>query len=129
MSRSCNKLAFAISSAESIPLQSFRRIFDRLYVTDAVPLGFDLDAVRVHRNLAMRSLVGLATCDFVYGNQNCARACMPHLALIPTAGLPSAVLLGARTPAMLARLKSVVRANSDRATIVIAEQPASPLLP
>lgn len=129
MSRSCNKLAFAISSASSIPLQSFRRVFDRLYVTDAVPLGFDLDAVRVHRNLAMRSLVALATCDFVYGDQSFVRACTPHLAFIPSAGLPSAVLSGARTPGMLARFKSVVRANSDRAALAIAEQPGSPLLP
>jgi hypothetical protein len=129
MSRSCNKLAFAISSAESVSLLGFRRVFDRLYVTDAVPLGFDLDAVRSHRNATIRALVALATCDFVYGDHGSVRACTPHLALTPSASLPSAILVGARTPAILARVKSVVRANPDLASLAITEQPASPLLP
>ena len=129
MSRSCNKLAFAVSSATSIPLQSFRRIFDRLYVTDAVPLGFHLDDVRIHRTQVARGLVGLASCDFLYGPHDCVRACAPHLALVPSAGLPSAVLSGARTPSVLARFKSVVRAHSDSAALTVSEQTASPLLP
>jgi hypothetical protein len=129
MSRSCNKLAFAISSSESLSLKNFRRVFDRLYVTDAVAMGFELDAVRTHRNTTIRNLVALAICDFVNGEPSQVRACTPHLALIPSASLPAAILAGARTPAILARVKSIVRANPDGATLEVTQQRASPLLP
>jgi hypothetical protein len=128
MPKVADKLAFALSSSEALSRALYKRVFDRLYITDAVASGFTLDDVDVRRRDTARDLEALAICDFDYGADQ-VRACPPFLSPLPRPGLPSAILCGARTPDMLRRIRAVARDQRAHIAISTAPQPAFPLLP
>jgi hypothetical protein len=129
MPKAADKLAYALSSCDSTTRQQYKRLFDRIYLADAATLGFQLDDVARIRRETGRNLEALGLCDFTYGEEDAIYPCEPHFAVLPRAGLPAAVLTGARTPASVARIRALARTR--RATVVLAAspQPEFPLLP
>jgi hypothetical protein len=129
MPRSADKLAYALSSCASTARQQYKRLFDRIFLADATPLGFELDDVEHLRRETARNLEALGVCDFVYGEDNSILPCEPHLSLLPRAGLPAAVLVGSRTPSMMARVRALARSRRTTILLTITPQPAFALLP
>lgn len=129
MSRSTDKLAFALASPEPVSRRHFRSVFDHLYVTDAVPAGDRLDDIDRHRRATESNLDALSICEIVFGERQTVESCAPHLGLLPHAGFPAAVLFGARTPALLRIIVDSVRRRRQLAVLTMTGQPASPLLP
>lgn len=128
MPRSTDKLAFALSAASRVSRVQYKRIFDHLFVTDAVSAGFALDeSVKKSRLETEWNMEALGVCDFPAGDY--LYSCPPYLALLPPAGLPSAVLAGARTPKLLERLRAVSRKHRKNVILSTDAQPAFPLLP
>lgn len=129
MPRSADKLAYALSSCASTARPQYKRLFDRIFLADATPLGFELDDVEHLRRETARNLEALGVCDFMYGEDDCILPCEPYLSMLPRAGLPAAVLMGARTPSMMARVRALARSRRSTILLAITQQPAFPLLP
>ncbi len=129
MSRSTDKLAFALASPEPLTRQYFRKVFDHLYLTDAAPAGYRLEDVDWHRRATELGLEALSICDFEYGDRQTLHSCPPYLGLLPHAGFPAAVLFGARTPSTRKQLLAAVRQHRHAAAMTVARQPGFPLLP
>jgi hypothetical protein len=94
-----DRLLYVISAKSEITWSSFKEIFDSLY-TSAAHLGeFDLDSLPYRRLETMRAIEALGHCDFFFGGKG-NKVCVtpPVLARLPFAGLPQAVLAGARSP-------------------------------
>jgi hypothetical protein len=128
MSRSPDKLSYALCATATTTRQHYKRVFDQLYATDAAAAGFQLDDVEQHRRETVRNLEALGLCDFQYHPKDIIEPLPPYLAVAPRAGLPSVIVTGARTPALIAKLRAAAR--SDRAlAVVVRPQPAFPLLP
>jgi len=66
------------------------------------------------RRLMIRTLDSLGHCEFDFDRRS-VWICRPVLSLLPSYGLPKAVLTGARTPALVKRLKLAVAKRKDRA--------------
>lgn len=128
MPRSADKLAFALSSTASLTRQKYKRLFDHLYVSDAAAAGWPLDDIADWRREAGRLLESLGVCDFFYDDNRIA-ACPPALTRLPEAGLPTVHLTGARTPALLQKLRAAVKASAAQVELNVTAQPAFSLLP
>jgi hypothetical protein len=128
MSRSPDKLAYALCATATTSRQHYKRVFDQLYATDAAAAGFQLDDVERHRRETARNLEALGICDFQYHPKDIIEPLPPHLTLAPRAGLPSAILSGARTPALIAKIRTAARGERAIA-VTVRLQPAFPLLP
>ncbi|MEO8381595.1 MAG: hypothetical protein ABI779_18180 [Acidobacteriota bacterium] len=128
MPKAADKLAFAVSSSDAVSRAQYKRVFDRLYITDAVTAGFNLDDVDRYRRDVARDLEALGVCDFLY-REDRVRACSPYLSALPRAGLPAVILTGARTPDLLRRLKTVAKQRRAVVLMTACDQPAFPLLP
>src|SRR3954447_10934131 len=128
MPKAADKLAYALSSARRTARQQYKRLFDRIYLADAATLGLRLDDVSLLRRETARNLEALALCDFVYGEDDGIYPCKPHLAILPRAGLPAATLTGARTPALVGRIRALARARRATIAFAAAPQPALALL-
>jgi hypothetical protein len=129
MSSSTDKLAFALATPEPLSRQYFRKVFDHLYVTDAVPSGYSLDDINRHRWATESGLEALAICDFESNDGQTVYSCPPYLGLLPHAGFPAAVLFGARTPSIRRTLLGTAREHRHVALITLTGQPGFPLLP
>lgn len=129
MLRSTDKLAFALATPEPLSRQYFRKVFDHLYLTDAVPAGYRLEDIDWHRRATESDLEALSICDFESGDRQAVHSCPPFLGLLPHAGFPAAVLFGARTPSTRRQLLAAVRQHRNAATMTAARQPGFPLLP
>lgn len=128
MPRVPDKLAFALSSGDAVTRAQYKRVFDRLYVTDGVRAGLPLDAGDHFRRDTVRDLEALGTCDFLY-DEDRVRACAPFLSPLPRPGLPAAILVGGRTPEMLRRLRALARQRRPNVLMTACPQVAFPLLP
>lgn len=128
MPRSADKLAFALSSTSTLTRQKYQRLFEHLYVSDAASAGWPLDEVATWRREVARLLENLGICDFFYAEDRLS-ACPPALTRLPEAGLPSAILTGARTPTLLQELRAAVRASEGQVELTVTPQPAFPMLP
>jgi len=129
MARSTDKLAFALAAATPLSRAYYKRVFDHLYFSDAVPAGYKLDDVDDYRYETEMNLDALDVCDFEFGEKPSIHNRGPYLGVLPRSGFPTAVLFGARFPSTIARLAAAVRSRKREAAMTVASQPAFPLLP
>jgi hypothetical protein len=129
VSRSTDRLAFALATPESLSRQYFRKVFDHLYITDAVPAGYRLEDIDRHRRATESDLEALSVCDFERDARRAVHSCPPFLGLLPHAGFPAAVLFGARTPSIRRQLLEATRQHRHAAVMRVVRQPGFPLLP
>src|SRR5690348_4401238 len=109
MSRSTDKLAFALATPETLSWNYFRKVFDHLYLTDVAPAGYRLEDIDWYRRSTERDLETLSICDFERSDRQAVYTCPPYLGLLPHAGFPAAILFGARTPSTRRQLLTAVR--------------------
>jgi hypothetical protein len=129
MPRSPDKLAFALSAAARTARPHYKHVFDHLLVTDATSAGIALDeAIDDLRRETSWSLDALGVCEFSDDGSS-IYSLPPALALIPRSGLPTAILIGGRTPALLVAIRTAARKFRSRIIAAANPQPAFPLLP
>jgi hypothetical protein len=90
-------------------LDEFFRILSEVYLSKYEHPPHNLT---YERNITIRFLDSLGHCEFDFDNRK-VHVCSPLLVLLPTCGLPRAILTGARSPSLLKKLKQAVRKESE----------------
>ena len=100
-----NTLIYAMSTTGSLKLEYFNELFRHVYL----PVSRDSDKqIYVNARLkAIRILDSLGFCEFDFDNRK-VYMCKPALVLLPNFGLPNALLVGARTPRLVNKIKKAV---------------------
>ena len=101
------QLIYALSTLGELGLAKFNDIFKRLYLPED-----DKDYDYNMRHQTIRYLESLGYCEFDY-DQRRVFMCPPALVLLPSFGLPKALLTGARTPKFIASIKKSVKDTFD----------------
>lgn len=106
------KLIYAMSTKGCLRIDEFNEIFKMVYPPDSldneVPTDIDI------RLQVIRTLDSLGYCEFDF-DKRMVYMCKPTLILLPTCGLPKAVLVGARTPGLVKKLRIAVEKRQDKA--------------
>jgi len=112
-------LIYAMSTKGELKIEEFNEIFKMVYLPgpELDEEGIDID---IRRQL-IRLLDSLGYCEFDFNNRM-VYMCPPCFALLPVYGLPKAVLTGARTPGLLAKIKIAVKSRKERAAYILAVQ-------
>lgn len=105
------ELIYALSTLGDTGLTKFNELFKRLHTP-----GDDKDYDYNVRYQTVRYLEALGYCEFDYDRRR-VYMCPPAFVLLPSFGLPKALLTGARTPALVNRIKQSVKNRKDRAAI------------
>lgn len=106
-------LIYAMSTRGSMPLDQFYDLFSHVYF----PANEDSESIRIDdRSRIARILDSLGYCEFNY-NQRKIYMCKPSLILLPACGLPTALLVGARTPRLVDQLKKAIRERTGKASL------------
>jgi hypothetical protein len=103
------QLIYALSSLGQVTLDHYNELFKHLYLPACGIIEND-ETVINHRRQVGRILDSLGYLEFDY-NARKVFMCPPALVMLPSQGLPKALLTGARTPAMLKKLKKEARKN------------------
>ena len=111
-------LIYAISTKGVMKIDQFNEIL-KVILPAEEPLDQSIDVDR--RRQVVRLLDSLGYCEFDF-NARMVYMCSPCLVLLPVQGLPKAVLTGARTPALEAKIKAAVKKRKDRSTCILAAQ-------
>jgi hypothetical protein len=125
MSDLSDSLLYVLSARRETAWPSFRQIFDELYLAHHRPN----ENLRFYRSQILRVLAGLAHCEYQFGDSG-SRVCIlpPSLVHLPQAGLPTAVLAGARSSSTFA--ECAARAKEFSCVFKVDEHPhAWPLTP
>lgn len=114
-----DKMLYAISTLGKLPIDRYYKIFDYFYSPNN-DTGLETDSNYTKlRYYLLRLLDSLGHCE-------CASrsifVCPPTLLLLPTNGLPKAVLTGARTPKLMQRLEKFQREKKNEVYIHQVEQ-------
>lgn len=124
-------LLHVVSAKESMSWRAFKSAFEYLLVThrDRESNGEDTE-IGKYLYRTVRALDILAYCDFEFSHQSKVYASPPVLVRLPLAGLPQAVLVGARSPSSLSKVKKYVREASGNIRMNVEESSANtPLVP
>ncbi|SRR6266498_2677814 len=115
MSDSTDRLLYVISARREMAWSAFKQIFDQLYLSETGTI----DDTCFKRGETLRALSNLAHCEFEFG-RNASRVYVlpPALVRLPEAGLPRAVLAGARSPETISEIKRVCAEHSYIVEIV-----------
>ena len=103
------QLIYALSSLGQVTLDHYNELFKHLYLPACCIIEND-ETVINHRRQAGRILDSLGYLEFDY-NARKVFMCPPALVMLPSEGLPKALLTGARTPALLKKLKKAASQN------------------
>jgi hypothetical protein len=120
MSDNCDRLLYVLSARRDISWSVFKKAFDQLYILDKE----GIDDPAFYRSKTLQALSNLGHTEFEFG-QATARVYVlpPTLVYLPQAGLPTGVLAGCRSPALVAELEKYCSENRCRHSI--ADQPAA----
>ncbi len=110
-----NQLIYAMSTKGSLKIDEFNEIFTMVYSLSSI--GDEVIADINMRLQVIRTLDSLGYCEFDF-DKRMVYMCKPSLILLPTFGLPKAVLVGARTPALAKKLRRAVEKRQDKALLV-----------
>lgn len=107
-------LVYAMSTRGSLRVEEFYKLLRFVYLRSngMDEMNIDID----FRSQTIRNLDSLAYCEFDF-DQRMVFMCKPALVLIPAWGLPKALLVGARTPQFIDKLKAVVKVNRSKLKI------------
>lgn len=109
------KIIYAMSTKGSLSIDQFNEIFRMLYMpvnVDIEESGYNIDP----RPYFVRLLDSLGYCEFDF-DRRMVHMCPPGLALLPSYGLPKAVLTGMRSPRLIKNLKISVRKRREKASL------------
>ncbi|MBD3320973.1 MAG: hypothetical protein GF350_07775 [Chitinivibrionales bacterium] len=95
-------------------LEQFNELFRRVYFPSLSQVD-ESGEVDVRRQV-VRILDSLAYCEFDFDGRM-VYMCKPSFVLLPVFGLPKAVLVGARSPALIQKLKAVVKNRQNKAIL------------
>lgn len=112
-------LIYAMSARGSMKIDEFNTLFRMVYApaTSDKRDSFDFDI----RRQVVRLLDSLGYCEFDFDARR-VFMCEPAMVLLPTFGLPKAVLVGARTPLLIRKIKEFAKAHKDKMTLHIIPQ-------
>ncbi len=109
-------LIYAMSTKGELRIEQFNEIFKTVYLPAADSKEEGMDTTQL-----VRLLDSLGYCEFDFKSRT-VFMCPPRLVLLPAYGLPKAVLTGARTPALIAKIKAAVKIHKDKAICIFATQ-------
>jgi hypothetical protein len=120
-----DRLLYALSARSELGWSSIKRIFDSLYEADGVVT--DVTPLRYRRADVVRTLDSLGHVEF-YPRQGQVKAVVacPAIALLPGRGLPTAVVVGARSPSSVEQLR--VTAKQRGVILKVQSQVCDPRL-
>jgi hypothetical protein len=111
-----DRLIYAMSTRGSLKIEQFNELFRFVHFhSDGMDEG-DLDINA--RRQAIRNLDSLAYCEFDFDSRT-VFMCKPELILLPVCGIPKALLVGARTPELIEKLKAAVKENRSKSKIQV----------
>ncbi len=103
------KIIYALSTLGEVGLSKFYDLFKRLNSPeDNEDYNYNI------RYQTVRYLESLGYCEFDY-DQRRVYMCPPTLVLLPSYGLPKALLTGARTPKLIDQIKNSVKKRKEQA--------------
>jgi hypothetical protein len=108
-----NRLLYALSAKGDVLLGVFDEMFGEIFKSGQVEE--EMGILNKRREM-VRAFDCLGHCEIDY-NERRIYVCPPSFALLPTSGLPSGVLTGARSPKLMKKLRDIVRVEGDRARI------------
>jgi hypothetical protein len=103
-------LIYAMSTKEKMRLSQFFEYFRASYRDNSSEFHESIDL----RFQIVRVLDSLGYCEFDFDN-SMVYMCKPSLVLLPGYGLPKVLLVGARIPAFIEKLKKTVKKQDDKA--------------
>lgn len=112
-------LIYAMSARGFITIDEFNSLFRTVY---APGISDKKDSIDIDiRRQVVRLFDSLGYCEFDFDSR---RVCMcePALVLLPAFGLPKAVLVGARTPLLIKKVKEIVKAYKDKMVLHFVPQ-------
>lgn len=113
-----NELVYAMSTMGEFGLEKFKRLLDSVNLPS---MNIDSAVGIDQRQQVIRTLDSLGYCEFDFGS-SMVYMCPPGLARLPSTGLPKAILVGARTPDLVERLKAAVKNEQDNARFIMFPQ-------
>lgn len=113
-----DQLLFVVSSRGKMRWQSFKNAFDILLQQAGGRGPRPTDGPKWALLNCVRTLQGLGHCDFDFDRNNEVIVAPPLLARLPRAGLTTAVLTGARTPALVERLLAAAKSRRVRVRVM-----------
>jgi len=111
------ELIYAMSTREKITLPQFSEYFKTVIVDESSKINEDVNL----KHQMIRVLDSLGYCEFDFNN-NVVYMCPPTLILLPIYGLPKALLVGARTPSFIKKLKESVKKRTQKALLTSYDQ-------
>jgi len=114
------KLLYALTARGKMSISGFDSAFNALYgqVTTNHPAEVNFHELR---RQTIRFLDGLGHCEFDF-EKRFVYVCEPTLVLLPNSGLPRAILAGARTPALISKLKTFSRNHKESVDLSMFSQ-------
>ena len=107
-----NDLIYAMSTSGSMNIDRFSELFRYVYYPYASQNEDQIDINAKQQTI--RILDSLGYCEFDFDKRS-VYMCRPSLVLIPSFGLPKALLAGARTPNLVQKLKRAVNDRRNKA--------------
>lgn len=113
------QLIYALSAMGELRTEQFNDIFKKLYVPSR---RYKEEEITTDARLqVVRLLDALGYCEFDFKAHKIFM-CEPQLVLLPHYGVPRAVLVGARTPYLVAKIREAVKRRREVAMVVFATQ-------
>jgi hypothetical protein len=113
------QLIYALSSLGEVPLSDYNEFFKTLYLPEC---DFPEDETEInYRGQIGRILESLGFVEFDF-NKRKVFVCPPALVMLPSNGLPKAILTGARTPTLLKKIKKAIDKNKYNIRIYKLDQ-------
>jgi len=107
-----NDLIYAMSTSGSMNIDRFSELFRYVYYPYASQNEDQIDINAKQQTI--RILDSLGYCEFDFDKRS-VYMCRPSLVLMPSFGLPKALLAGARTPNLVQKLKAAVNDRRNKA--------------
>ena len=106
------ELIYALSSMGQVSFSRYKELFKTLYRPESAEDEADVN----HRSLISRILDSLGYFEIDLDPRK-VFMCPPALVMLPSLGLPRFLLTGARTPALLARVKAAIASKRNMVRI------------
>lgn len=115
-------LVYAMSTRGSITVDEFNSLFR---MVSAGGISEEEDSINIDiRRQVIRLLDSLGFCEFDFDARK-VFMCAPAFVLLPGYGLPKAILVGARTPLLIKKIKEIVKEHKEKIILHFMPQSTS----
>ena len=109
-----NLLIYAISTKGKLSYEQFNNLFSHVYMSSD---SDSIEQININqKQKTIRILESLGYCEFDFKKRK-VYVCKPSLVLLPSFGLPKALLTGARTPQLVNKVRESIRECREKALI------------